>query len=515
MQVDRTDETTALIQQWNSRPVVLSWTELANAAYAEFKLPPIRQYRANGLLQTAMYDAGVAAYDAQDTYDAPAPAVVDSQITPVAGIAADRPAFPSAEAAVAGAAAAVLRALLPDAVPNRFSDLAAEAAMSRLQAGLNFRRDIDAGLALGQVIGERAIAVAADDKPASAWDGSGRLTGPGYWEPTPPGFVEAPLEPLAMTWHRWVLERADQFRPAAPPAYDSPAWKSQLAAVQEAVAKRSLIQAGKARFWQSSATSTLWDGFASDLIIRYSLDLPHAARVLALIGVAIADGEIACWDAKYTYWTERPITADPTLDVLFPTPPFPSYPSAHATSPMLRRWCWPTSSRTTRRICWIWPRKRPPPAAGRASTIPWTTTLESRSAVRWATWWRQSRVRMAPSERARPEPCEASHTRQHWRMASKRLTRLAVPQDRIRTRWRWFVSPAARRALPRTTWTAEVLVSNVAYATSSFRPVKPILGHRDHQSERRAGLDWSVQMATTPSPQSPLFCRQAVMIRKV
>ena len=101
--------------------------------------------------------------------------------------------------------------------------------------------------------------------------------------------------------------------------------------MQEVVAKRSLIQAGKARFWQSSATSTLWDGFASDLITRYSLDLPHAARVLALIGVAIADGEIACWDAKYTYWVARPITVDPTLDVLFPTPPFPSYPSAHAT----------------------------------------------------------------------------------------------------------------------------------------------------------------------------------------
>ena len=40
---------------------------------------------------------------------------------------------------------------------------------------------------------------------------------------------------------------------------------------------------------------------------------PHAARVLALISVAMADGFICCWDAKYTYWTERPITADPSL----------------------------------------------------------------------------------------------------------------------------------------------------------------------------------------------------------
>ena len=45
----------------------------------------------------------------------------------------------------------------------------------------------------------------------------------------------------------------------------------------------------------------------------------------------MADGFICCWDAKYTYWTERPITADPTLDVLIPTPPFPSYTSGHST----------------------------------------------------------------------------------------------------------------------------------------------------------------------------------------
>jgi membrane-associated phospholipid phosphatase len=48
--------------------------------------------------------------------------------------------------------------------------------------------------------------------------------------------------------------------------------------------------------------------------------------------VAMADSFICCWDAKYTYWTARPITADPSLDVLIPTPPFPSYTSGHATA---------------------------------------------------------------------------------------------------------------------------------------------------------------------------------------
>ena len=96
------------------------------------------------------------------------------------------------------------------------------------------------------------------------------------------------------------------------------------------MARRTFAQATQATYWQESAASYLWDGFAIDLVTRYQLDLPHAARVLALTGVAMADAAIACWDAKYTYWTARPITADPDLDVLFPTPPHPSYPSAHA-----------------------------------------------------------------------------------------------------------------------------------------------------------------------------------------
>jgi membrane-associated phospholipid phosphatase len=45
----------------------------------------------------------------------------------------------------------------------------------------------------------------------------------------------------------------------------------------------------------------------------------------------MADAFICCWDAKYAYWLARPITADPSLDVLIPTPPFPSYTSGHST----------------------------------------------------------------------------------------------------------------------------------------------------------------------------------------
>ena len=109
LQAERNDETIALVRQWNSRPAVLPWTEAAIAAGFEFMTSPLRQNRLNGLLQTAMYDAGIAVYDAQEAYAAPPPAELDSQITPLEGIVADRPSFPSAEAAVAGAGGSGLR----------------------------------------------------------------------------------------------------------------------------------------------------------------------------------------------------------------------------------------------------------------------------------------------------------------------------------------------------------------------------------------------------------------------
>lgn len=329
LQADRSDEAMTTIRRWTSRPAVLPWTEAGTAALDEF-LSPIRQYRANALLQAAMYDAVIAAYDAQDAYGRPAPSSFDERITPLDGVATDRPSFPSAEAAVAGAAAAVLAGVLPDAAPGRFTELADEAAVTLMHAGVAFRSDVEAGLALGRAVGERAVALAADDQPGSAWDGSGRLTGPGFWEPTGPAFVDPPVEPLAPFWRCWTLTSGDQFRPAAPPAFGAPGYQSQLGAVREAVARRTFEQARAANFWQSGPASTAWDNVAIDSIGRYGLDLPHAARALALTGIAIADAEVAAWDAKYAYWTARPITVAPELDILFDTPPFPSYPSAHA-----------------------------------------------------------------------------------------------------------------------------------------------------------------------------------------
>jgi membrane-associated phospholipid phosphatase len=56
----------------------------------------------------------------------------------------------------------------------------------------------------------------------------------------------------------------------------------------------------------------------------------EAARILAYANAAAFDAQIACFDAKFTYWFIRPSQADPAITTTFAIPNHPSYPSAHA-----------------------------------------------------------------------------------------------------------------------------------------------------------------------------------------
>lgn len=337
LQSMRTVETAATVAKWGQGPAVLPWTSIALDLIRLHRLGPVRAARALALLHVTLYDTIVAVWDAKAAYPRLAPSKADGQIVLLGAEDYSPPSsFPSEHAAVAAAAAGVLAFLFPAESPDSLTALADEAAESRVWAGAAFRSDIDAGKAIGRAVGERAVIRGREDGADAKWDGSGRPAGDGFWQPTPPEFKQMPIDPLAGTWTTWVLPSGDAYRPESPPEYGSAAWQAELAAVQEAVARRTPEQESAVVRWAggpgTATPSGLWVEIASDLIVRDRLATPQAARVLVLTTVAIADALICCWDAKYAYWMARPITADPNLDVLIPTPPFPSFTSGHATA---------------------------------------------------------------------------------------------------------------------------------------------------------------------------------------
>jgi membrane-associated phospholipid phosphatase len=334
LQGQRTAATLAISASWNDPTVVLPWTDLTLDLIRVHTPNPVRAARALALLHVALFDTLVATGDARATYPRPGPAT-DEAIVPLGEAALVASSFPSDQAAVAAAASTVLTYLFPKESAGTLSALADDAATSQLLAGRAFRSDVEAGQAIGRTVGELAVARGMADGSDTSWDGSGRLTGSGTWQPTPPGFFQQPTEPQAGMWRPWMLASGDQYRPPPPPPYQSPAWMAELVSVQEAVARRTPEQEAAVLFWAGGPGTVtpagLWIEIARDLIVRDGLDAAHASRVLALTSVAIADSFICCWDAKYTYWMARPISADPSLDVLIPTPPFPSYTSGHST----------------------------------------------------------------------------------------------------------------------------------------------------------------------------------------
>lgn len=229
---DLSEAERASVDRWGRSPAVIPWTDLGLKAIADHGPTPVRAGRALALLDVAISDTVLAVRVAQVAVVRPGPPVA----TPQVGVDPTRSSFPSEHAAIAAAAALVLDDLFPNEPAGRFVALAAEAAESRLWAGTNYRSDVENGLALGRAIGARAVERGRVDGAEEVWTGT-RPTGDGFWQPTPPAFLAEPLDPLAGHWQTWVLPSGSAARPAPPPAYGSPAWASELAAVRAAVAQ--------------------------------------------------------------------------------------------------------------------------------------------------------------------------------------------------------------------------------------------------------------------------------------
>jgi membrane-associated phospholipid phosphatase len=237
----------------------------------------------------------------------------------------------SSDAAVATASAAILTAQFPDSAVR--VSIARELA-SDLEKARNGSRGAEravAGQRLGEDIAARVTAWAPPPLALVApWNGT-IPTGPGMWYSA----KGVPPIGIAVSHGRpWLLDSASQFRPGPPPPFDSPKFKAALEEVRQVARDRTADQTKLAQKWDSGDPWAVWNAMANDAIRRNRLSDADAVRVLAVLNVAASDAIVACFEAKYHYWTIRPSQADTTLVLAdsIGLPNFPSYPSGHACS---------------------------------------------------------------------------------------------------------------------------------------------------------------------------------------
>ena len=237
----------------------------------------------------------------------------------------------SADAAISTASAAVLTGLYTDSAVR--ASIARELArdLERARTGSRGAAGATAGQRLGEDVARRVTAWAP---PALSLVGpwSGTIPkGPGMW------YTAKGVPPIGIGMkdaRPWLLESPAQFRPAPPPAYGSPTWRAALAEVQRVARERTPEQTRIAQKWNSADPWAVWNETASAALVRHHASDAEATRVLAVLNVGASDAIIACFEAKYHYWTIRPSQADTTLMLAdsVSLPNFPSYPSGHACS---------------------------------------------------------------------------------------------------------------------------------------------------------------------------------------
>jgi hypothetical protein len=329
----------------NAGNAVTHWNQIATEILP-VEAGPIIDSRAMAILQAAIHDAVNG---------------IDRRYEPYAADLYSPDA--SLEAAVASAARDVLTTLAPGQAHRIEREYAA--ALEDVEDG----RGKDEGVTLGQLAARANLdRRSGDGIVPGPWPPlEGPITEPVYMPTGKPGdydftppFDAPPLGPVALFpgWGRLTPFGIDlaRHRLNGPDSLDSERYAHDVNFVKEfgsrTSTKRTADKTATAFFWFEPLGN--WNDIARTVIEQRRLGPWQAARILALVNFALADGGIACFAAKYRFRFWRPYTAirraaedgnddteaDPQWEPLlwtppgmpptFLIPPIPDYPSAAA-----------------------------------------------------------------------------------------------------------------------------------------------------------------------------------------
>jgi hypothetical protein len=360
----RPSHTEERVHYWNQIAVDCSGLDHTPVAPGETRVfgeqfGPGRASRAMAITHIAMFDALNAIQGRYKSY---------SRISRAFGRV-------SADAAIAQAAHDTLVAMYP----SQAADLG-----TLLQDDLNAIRSSDYAKSAGISLGRRAARAILEH---SSHDGSQHQeprvneeyelsTSPGNWRPDPISQIPLAVGAYWGSMKPFVLDRVTRFRPPPPPSMGS---REYTRAFQQVVELGGDASTGHRRtpdqtmigiYWAYDGTPSLcapprlYNQITAHIAREQRTNDPlELLRLLTLTNIAMADAAIVAWEAKYHYEFWRPVTGireasegsgptgrgdgnpnttgipqfvplgSPSTNLHGPnfTPPFPAYPSGHAT----------------------------------------------------------------------------------------------------------------------------------------------------------------------------------------
>jgi hypothetical protein len=267
--------------------------------------------------------------------------------------------LPSRDAALAYDEALIIHAALGHAVRNFFGNTGPTG--QRVMKKFDEKLFSEVSQGLGDDVISRSMAhgeaIAAHVLKWSEGDGGAVIEnmgfpfeyelakGEGKWVPT--SLVVQQQKPLLPDWGQnrsFAMPNGASCQLPPPPAYSedkTSEFYAQALEVYETVRALTPEQRAIARFWSddpmlSPTPPGHWIAIAIQIIEHDQKDLVTSVETLARLGIAVADGFIACWHSKFEFDLLRPVTyirkhIDPKWEPMLITPPFPEYPSGHST----------------------------------------------------------------------------------------------------------------------------------------------------------------------------------------
>ena len=223
---------------------------------------------------------------------------------------------------------------------------------------INMPDDVfERSVAYGKEVATHVLAYADKDnyKQSRTFPKYSLTNNPARWKPTPPDYMDG-IEPHWMTIRPFVLDSAQQFKPAPPTPFNMEDKDSQfyreVMEVYTALEEDNEEKMAIAKFWDCNpfvthhaghvmyATKKItpgghWINIVDIVTRQLDADIMRSAEAYAWTSISLADAFISCWDEKYRSVVVRPETVinefiDEEWLPALQTPPFPEYTSGHS-----------------------------------------------------------------------------------------------------------------------------------------------------------------------------------------